>query len=254
MYPILWPYTAFALPTYVLGISLSYCLGIILVYKRSKALGLNINHSMNIVLVLLISGFLGARIYHILLEHLDIYIKDPIQIFRIWQGGFVFLGGAILAFINSFYYAKKVKISFLKYADGFAPVIVLCYGLARISCFLAGCCYGSHCELPWAVIFPEGVEAPAHTPIHPTQLYSTFWNLLLSLFLFRQEKKWAHLKGKTFYIAVLLLSLGRLIIEQFRNDYRGLEIITLSQASSISFVLILLCFSKLKRMKDLEPS
>jgi len=63
--------------------------------------------------------------------------------------------------------------------DAVAPGALLAFGIGRIGCFLAGCCYGSPTALPWGVVFPA-LGLPAR---HPLQLYSAAGDLGLLLFL-----------------------------------------------------------------------
>jgi len=44
-------------------------------------------------------------------------------------------------------------------------------GVGRLSCFVAGCCYGTETSLPWGVDFGDGRLR------HPTQLYEFIFHL-----------------------------------------------------------------------------
>src|SRR5688572_31370960 len=61
-------------------------------------------------------------------------------------------------------------------SDVFAPGLALGHAIGRLGCFAAGCCWGSECDLPWAVTFrnPDANEltgVPLGIPLHPSQLY-----------------------------------------------------------------------------------
>jgi len=87
-----------AIPTYLLIISITYSLGIVWVVKRSQKLALDRSMALDICLCVMLGGFLGARLFHILYEMPNYYWEQPKEIFKFWQGGFVFYGGAIGAF------------------------------------------------------------------------------------------------------------------------------------------------------------
>jgi phosphatidylglycerol:prolipoprotein diacylglycerol transferase len=157
----------------------------------------------------------------------------------IWRGGQVFYGGFLFAFPTCYLYLKKHGLPFLKTCDILAPGLALGESLGRIGCFFAGCCYGRPTDLPWGVTFthPNSL-AQLGVSLHPTQLYSSAAAVLMFIILvsFRRFKR---AEGQVVFLYVLLYALGRLIIENFRGDERGLLVagyLTLTQ--TIAIVLI----------------
>ena len=168
-------------------------------------------------------------------------MKHPAQIFYIWQGGFVFYGGFIFAYFLAFLYARKFNLTFWLWHDTAAPVLAGGYALGRTACFLAGCCYGKVCELPCGISTKQvhlhtGVEAAVTR--HPTQLYATAIELLTLMFLLWYEKRKPKL-GSVFLIWVALHSVGRIVMETFRDDPRGGVHFGLSISTIISIALLL---------------
>jgi phosphatidylglycerol:prolipoprotein diacylglycerol transferase len=105
--------------------------------------------------------------------------------------------------------------------DIFAPSIAIGHAFGRIGCFLAGCCYGEPCTLPWAVTFTDSrTLAPPGVPLHPTQLYSAIGLLLLFAFLLFLRKK-KTFQGELFWTYLLCYSIGRFFLEFLRGDDRG---------------------------------
>src|SRR5690606_10671308 len=127
--------------------------------------------AIDLTLVVLVAGFLGARLLHVVYEDWATYLLQPAQIFYIWNGGFVFLGGLGAALIAGILFCSFKREPFWFWADAAVLPAALAYGLGRLGCFLNGCCYGDICELPWAMTL-HGVGR------HPTQLYATLWELL----------------------------------------------------------------------------
>ena len=118
-------------------------------------------------------------------------------------------------------------------ADAVAPAVAVGIAFGRIGCFLNGCCYGSVCELPWAVRFPVdtlpwfrqvdagliSVAATTSLPVHPTQLYASIagfvtLGLLLAYFPYRRRQ------GEVIALLMILYSLTRWPIEALRGDER----------------------------------
>ena len=134
------------------------------------------------------------------------------------------------------------------------------YALGRIACFANGCCFGSVCNWPWAIAFPRAGAPYAEELLrHPTQLYATTWELGVCLILLALERPrrrqrwirgWLRPTGSLFFLWVVLHSLGRLVMEWFRDDFRGLHPLGLSISSWLSLLFIalaLLWFRKIKR-------
>lgn len=242
MFPVFSPSPHINIPLYLIMMSAAFTLSIVYFYKRAIQLNLPPKISTEISLVVMFGAFIGSRIFHVIFEYPQYYLQSPLEILKFFNGGFVFYGGFIGAILASYYYVKKLRQNYLNWLDCSAPAISLGYIIGRFACFLAGCCYGKVCDLPWAIKFGEGVEAPAHTLLHPTQLYSILIEGLILATLLILEKKCPSKfrSGTLFLVWMLLHSIGRLIVEFFRGDYRGEALLGLSISSLISIILILI--------------
>jgi phosphatidylglycerol:prolipoprotein diacylglycerol transferase len=56
---------------------------------------------------LVLAGLVGARLYHVFLE-LSYYLDNPLDVFKIWQGGLAIHGGIIAGIIVIWFFAKKI--------------------------------------------------------------------------------------------------------------------------------------------------
>lgn len=226
------------LPIYFLILSGVYTLLVFLTYFRSQKMKKETKIALDLGLILMVAGFLGGRLLHVVYEEPQFYSGNPLAIFQFWQGGFVFYGGFITALLGCLVYLKIQKQSFFEWADFFAPIIALGYSLGRWSCFFAGCCYGRACDLPWAVRFEWDQNMVLR---HPTQIYASLWELgvfgLLTLF----EKKKKN-TGMIFSLWLVLHGIGRLMMEYFRDDFRGAFYGGLSISSWISAGVISIGF------------
>lgn len=256
MLPTIWIFNI-QLPTFFLALSLTSTLCLVLIRQRVARwiqryfwLDRNFHHHVwNLTFILLCAGLLGSRFAHVFYEQPGYYAESPLRIFFIWQGGFVFLGGFLVAVVAGLAYLvlRVKKIDRLVYFDFFAPILSLSLILGRIGCFLNGCCYGAFCDLPWAVSFSD--ENGLIYPRHPTQLYSAGWELLILIWLIVWQKKknfYLNLSGESrtsqlgslFHVWLFLHSFGRFFIEFFRDDFRGPQYI-LSFSGWISLGLCL---------------
>ena len=238
MYPDLFSIGNFTLHTYGLCIALGALLGILFVSRGAQREGMNQQQLLDLVFYLLIAAIIGSRVFYIILNP-GYYLKHPLESLMIWRGGLVFYGGFLFAFPTCYLYLKKHRIPFLKTGDILSPGLALGESLGRIGCFFAGCCYGSPTGLPWGVTFthPNSL-ARLGVALHPTQLYASAAAVLMFIILV-SSRRFKRADGQIVFLYVLLYALGRLIIEHFRGDERGLLVagyLTLNQ--TIAIVLI----------------
>lgn len=238
MYPFIEITEQIWIPNYILIISLSFSIAIIWSLKRAESRNLSRHTTLDLCLGIMFGSLLGARCLHVFYEQPHEYMADPLRILMIWQGGFVFYGGAIGGFLGGLVVLKVKGEKWGPWLDLMAPIGAFGYGLGRLACFLNGCCYGKICHFPWAVSFPNlgGVTR------HPTQLYATFLEGGIVLFLLFLEKKraFSQSSGKLFLVWVILHSISRILMESLRNDFRGPPILGFSLSTVISFLLLAL--------------
>lgn len=233
MYPVI-DLGFFQIHTFFVVMSGLAGLAFFLTTRRSRKLYLNEMVSLDLALVLALSGVFGARLTHVIFENWDYYRQDLVRILFFWEGGFVFFGGFILSFLCGVVFLRmRGKYKYVKiYMQLFTPVLSLVYMLGRLGCFLEGCCYGKTCQLPWAV-----------NGRHPTQVYSSIWELGVFIFLLTYEvKNEAVLKKnpeRLFFIWLLLHSIGRALTETLRDDFRGdIPIMSLSTWTSLFLISV----------------
>jgi len=88
------------------------------------------------------------------------------------EGGFV--GGAAAFLLLMFVYVALCRAPAAKSLDAGAMALPLGLAVAKLGCFLHGCCGGAPTSVPWAVTF-----TPSGEPLHPTQLYDLVWLLFI---------------------------------------------------------------------------
>lgn len=110
---------------------------------------------------------LGGRIGYILFYDFANYLENPLNIFKVWEGGMSFHGGLAGIIIAMILFARR---------RGFSPyslfdVIAACCGvglfLGRVANFINQELFGKVTDVPWAVIFPIIDNQPRHA----SQLY-----------------------------------------------------------------------------------
>ncbi len=267
MYRILFNIGSFSIYSYGVMIALAFIAAILLAMKEAKRVGENPERILDISLYVILGALIGGRLGYVIF-YLDYYLKDPIKIFYFRQGGLAFLGGFILAFILGSWYVKRNKLSFWKYTDIAAPSIAIGLGIARIGCFLNGCCFGLVSE-KYGLKFPslnmppvylqqlkDGLIASgsSHTlPVIPTQLYSSLYAFLI-FFVLLGIKKYKKYDGYLFLNFLVLYSISRFTIEFFRFYENNFIIFNLTVTQAICIIIAfcsLIYMNILKKRKQI---
>lgn len=112
---------------------------------------------------------LGGRIGYMVFYGWQGLLDNPLNLFKVWQGGMSFHGGLLGVLIAMYVYGLRNGRSFFSVTDYIAPSIPLALGCGRIGNFINGELPGRITEVPWAVIYPgESVGR------HPSSLYQAF--------------------------------------------------------------------------------
>ncbi len=227
---------------------LVYLFGFLLTFfvlrKYRKELGLSEEKVYDLLFYLFIGLVLGARVFHFVFSEPYILISDPLELFRIWNGGMSFFGSLTGVILMSYIFCKRNNINFFRLGDilVFPTTIALFFG--RIANFINAELIGRITEVSWCVIFPTYSQCR-----HPYQIYAAISHLILFFILIfiwrlKERKKWKD--GLVFMSFIIFYSLLRIITDFFREDPR-LFGFTIWQYISFIFLLIgIYLFKKLK--------
>lgn len=231
----------FRLPSYGVLLAFSFSLAYFTSIRRAKALNEDPRHVENLFLVIISASIVGSRLFHVLFEEPSYYFAHPEKILAVWEGGYTFYGALLMGLFGIAVYVRVQKIDFLGWADICTPACTFGLFIGRIGCFLAGCCWGKQCDLPWAVTFtnPESFTNLKNVPLHPSQLYESFSALLLWFYLEWRYKRQTY-RGQIFLHAITVYAVIRFLIEYSRGDeYRGYVLnglVSYSQLVSLSII------------------
>ena len=207
---------------YSIFILLGIILGSFVLYKRKDSYKIDDKTLTDIIFYVLIFGILGARVYYVLFN-LDYYLKYPIEILQIYNGGLAIHGGIIGGLLTVLYFSKKKKINILKLTDLITPSLLLAQGIGRWGNFFNSEAHGpvttyeflSKIHIPKFIIngmFIDGVY------YHPTFFYEFLWNILGFIIIMILIKKINFRKGQITGMYFVWYSLGRFFIEILRTD------------------------------------
>jgi phosphatidylglycerol:prolipoprotein diacylglycerol transferase len=104
--------------------------------------------------------FLGGRLGYVLFYQIpksgwESVARDPLMVFRVWEGGMASHGGILGMLIFTWFYSRKHRVSWAGLGDGLCVVAPLGLFFGRMANFINGELYGRVAkDVPWAVKFP----------------------------------------------------------------------------------------------------
>ena len=188
--------------------ALAYIVGIILAFQISlmalrrahlwvKA-PMSDNQLEDLLFWVTIGIILGGRMGYVLFYQPGVYLKDPLSIVRVWEGGMAFHGGVIGVVLAGWLYCRKHGLPKLSTSDLVvlgAPVGLL---LGRLANFINAELWGRATDLPWGVAFPGAAaqdcgQLTGLCARHPSQLYEALLEgaVLLAVLLWLGFRKGA---------------------------------------------------------------
>ena len=208
------------LTLHVYGImtAIGYMSALLISERRARKRGMDTDILFGIFWCALLGGSLGSKLLYYITSIGDI-MKDP-SILWDFQNGWVVYGGIIGGVLASWAYLHYKKADFISYLDLVLPAVAFAQGCGRIGCFFAGCCYGRETDSIFSIRYWQSDYAPNGVKLIPTQIYSSIGDFAIAFLLMAYARR-EPAKGKVAAGYCILYSIGRFIIEIFRNDYRG---------------------------------
>ena len=234
---------------------ISACL---LIFKEAKKQNIDKDFLINTIYYVIILGIIGARAYYVLFEW-SYYVKNPLEIFAVWNGGLAIHGGIIAGLLFIIYYCRKNKISSLKFLDIVVVGLILAQAIGRWGNFFNQEAYGAlttkqelmNLHLPTFIINGMHINGIYY---EPTFFYESLWCLLgfIIMLIVRRSKKTKI--GTLTAIYLMWYGVGRFFIEGMRGDSLMLGNFKMAQIISIIMIIcgIYLCFIKNIKKRKLE--
>ncbi len=251
--------------------SLGYLVGILLAYwYLTKMLAkpgapMSREHADDMILYATLGIILGGRIGYILFYQPSI-LNNPLDIFKLWEGGMSLHGGTIGVIFAIWLFARKRGLSFLRMCDYIACTIPFGLFFVRLANFVNAELWGRETDVSWAVRFPEVVNGVLVTgpPRHPSQLYeAVLEGLMMAVILWPLFWKTdaRYKPGFLFGAAALIYGFSRFLIEFFREP--DVQLQWLAEQSGLSMgqwltipmiaIGLYLVFTAASRRQRVEP-
>jgi len=216
------------IPTYAIMALIGALLAGVLLCRRISKLGLDDNDAIFLLLMAGIGVLAGGHILYVLtnIRHIPTVlaadgIVDFFKRYSAYLGGSVFYGGLIAGSLAGMITIRAKKLDAVVYTDSLAPVIPLFHGIARIGCFLGGCCYGIESDFGFTAHSNPLINEINGVSRFPVQLLESALNLILALVLWmllKHSDKTGKLRGKLLGVYLASYAVIRFLDEFLRGD------------------------------------
>lgn len=233
----------FSIPAYLfcscVGFTISVSMFILLLSKKGYSIKVNIRIlGISIINLIIFAKIFGcfSGIYR------AVGTQENVTLKTITNTGIVFYGG-LFGLLSMYSLCLKKTNADKTVLNILAVIIPLFHSIARIGCFLAGCCFGIKNPIILGIKYVTRIGGTIDVAYRlPIQLIEAIFNFFLFFYLFclLREKNWK--TQDILYKYLLIYSIGRFFLEFFRGDIvRGIiKRISFSQVISIFIWLFLL--------------
>ena len=220
---------------YLLGFSGAWWLGRL----RAERFGWTAVEVEDLLFYGAIGVIVGGRLGYSLFYDLPALIDNPLNLFKIWQGGMSFHGGLLGVVIAFGFFARATGKSYFSISDFIVPMVPVGLFFGRIGNFINGELWGKVSDVPWAMIFPYGGPLARH----PSQLYEAMLEgvlLFVILWIYSAKPK---PPGAVSGLFLLGYGFFRFVVEFVRvpdqqYGYLLLDLITMGQILSLPMIVI----------------
>ena len=238
MHPVLIETGFITLYSYGFFMTAAFLLGMAWTMREAGLRGLDRRYVLDIGFYVLLGGLLGSRLLFAAFNP-DLFLNDPLGIFKLWQGGLIFMGGAIVAALFMIIFLRMKKQKILPWLDAAAPGVALGLVAGWLGCLAAGCGYGRAADLPWSITFTHpGSIAPLFMTLHPSQIYHILAALVCFVVLLQLKNKLTA-GGQLAGVFLIMYSLLRMLADLFRGDVQPeLVFMGINQALGLALVAV----------------
>ena len=231
------------------GLALAVLFGGRMAYKWK----IDIYKMIDILIYGALGGIIGARLYYVAFEWKR-YAADPMEIFRIWNGGLAIYGGLIGGLLCAFIVCKVEKINIPNLLDLCGMSFLIGQGIGRWGNYANQEAFGTNTTLPWGMysektqaylsaVVRSGSDVPLDPskPVHPTFLYESLWCLLGFAVLYIICKKARKFSGQIFLCYGIWYGAERAVVEGLRTDSLYIAGTSIRTSQLLSIILVAVC-------------
>ncbi len=212
---------------YGLAFAIGFLIGYEIVSRIFKHEGAPEKWVGSLFVYVVVATIIGARLGHVFFYEWDLYSQNPIEIFKIWEGGLASHGGTIGIIIAILLYSRFVTHKNPLWTfDRLVIPVALVGALIRLGNLMNHEVYGHVTDMPWGFRFVDNLHywmagaPPVFTePSHPTQIYEALCYLVLFFILMWMywRRNDEERQGLIFGVFLTWLFTARFFVEYFKN-------------------------------------
>lgn len=225
---------------YGLFFALSFYLGYVILEKQVfKREHIPVGLLDKLATYVVIGTIVGARLGHIFFYEPMSYLKDPISILKIWEGGLASHGAAVGILLALILFIRKSGKTYLWTLDRLVIVVALAGFFIRMGNLMNSEIYGYFTNLPWGFVYLRDGQTE---PRHPTQIYEALCYLILFIgLLLYYRRNYLKMKEGTIFGVFLVVLFGiRFLIEFVKEPQVAFEqgmTLNMGQWLSLPFIM-----------------
>jgi phosphatidylglycerol:prolipoprotein diacylglycerol transferase len=135
----------------------------------------------DLIFYCVVGTIVGGRLGYMLFYGFDQILANPLNLFKVWEGGMSFHGGLIGVLLAILFFARQQGFHFFQVADFLAPLVPPGLFAGRLGNFVNGELWGHRTDAPWGMRLPcekfpgqclDQVQGTLWSPpVHASQLY-----------------------------------------------------------------------------------
>jgi phosphatidylglycerol:prolipoprotein diacylglycerol transferase len=208
---------------YGILIAIGFLLGMAYAARSAKKMNIDASRLFDAVIVGLIGSVICARLYYVIFYPGDKYIKNPMEIFKIHDGGIALYGSLIGALVFGGLTAKLRKLRVPAVLDVASLGFLIGQTVGRWGNFVNQEAFGTPTMLPWGM----ASDNTGNIAVHPCFLYESLLCLAGFIMLHFFTRKWRRYDGQTFLLYIVWYGAVRFFIEGLRTDSLMLHMVEL---------------------------
>ena len=204
-------------PIYMTFILLSFIVALLFIFFYLKKKGINKKDILLYESMIIPFGLIGSIVL--------CYSIDK-------EGGLSSYAGMFMLLISSLFYERINPSKDKYYIKSTIMSLPIIYGISKLGCFFAGCCYGR----PYSGLFSITYTSGLNIPLFPIQLLESLIFVLIFVILVIVNKKW---NKQIINITILVCAISKFLLDFLRYD--NLEtLITKNQIISLFLIVIVI--------------
>jgi phosphatidylglycerol---prolipoprotein diacylglyceryl transferase len=229
---------------YAIGLAVAY----FVLVRLARRAGEDPDLVGNGIIIVAVAALIGGRLYHVI-DQWHLYANDPLKIVLPPYSGLGVYGGIVTGTLAGWWYARRHRAPFARWADIVAPALFVMQAIGRWGNYFNQELYGPPTNLPWGIpidcahrldVYSCASLPEATTRFHPLFLYESISGIAGALFLFWLGSRFrSRLRpGDLLLVFFVWYGTTRFLLENLRADNWTFFGVPVAQIVSIVVIAI----------------